>query len=150
MIQMSITVRPAAIEDADLIFSFVCALEEDHFHRDTFHQLYRGNIQNKDYCYRVAVDCTGKIIGYISCHSQVLLHHGGKACEVQEFFVDESYRNRGVGRQLMLAVEAYAWAEQARVFEVTVNLKRKRAVEFYLSSGFALTHIKLVKHPPVY
>ena len=145
---MSITIRPADIEDADQIYSFVCALEENTFDRTTFRKQYANHIRNADYRYLVATEMRGNIIGYISCHSQVLLHHGGKVYEIQEFFVDEHYRSLGVGKQLMQAIEEYAWSGDGKSFEVTVNLKRRRAVEFYLSTGFALTHIKLVKYPP--
>src|ERR1700694_5013883 len=102
---MSITVRPAEPADAMTIFQFICALEEAAFDYIVFERHYMANIRNENYIYLVAVNETNAVIGYISCHGQILLHHCGKVFEIQELFVAGAFRRMGVGQLLMQSLE---------------------------------------------
>ena len=70
-------VRPAKISDSKWIYSFVCDLEETLFEFSNFKDIYARNIANPENIYLVAQG-DGLISGYISCHGQSLLHHGGR------------------------------------------------------------------------
>ncbi|MBS1948703.1 MAG: GNAT family N-acetyltransferase [Bacteroidetes bacterium] len=145
-----ITIRPAKNHDARKIFNFLCELEEQLFDQQEFEINYRLCLADINNIYLVAAGTDNVAIGYISCHGQILLHHGGMVFEVQELFVEKPYRNKGVGRQLLKGLEGYLNKRAYKSLEVAVNKHRASARKFYISEGFEETHVKLVRapHPP--
>ena len=140
-----IQIRPAADEDEQTIFAFICDLEEITFDFELFRQYYRQNIAEKNNVYLVAIDSNGRIAGYLSCHGQLLLHHLGMVYEIQEMFVDPEFRGKGIGHQLMEALETHLRDRECRSLEVTTNAKRTLTQEFYTACGFQKTHVKFTK-----
>lgn len=142
---LTITVRPARNEDVATIFSFINTLEETDFDFLIFQEFYQQNISGKDNIYLVAVDANQQVVGYLSCHGQVLLHHLGKVFEIQEMFVDEQYRSRGIGALLIQSLTAILEQQDYKMLEVTTNIKRTATQEFYRRNGFQQTHLKFTK-----
>lgn len=140
----SVLTRRAVPEDVAIVFKFICALEEESFNFEVFAPLYERNINDPDNIYLVAVD-NELVVGYLSCHEQVLLHHVGKVFEIQELYVEKEYRGQGVGRLLIQSLEKIIGPENYKSLEVTSNAKRIRAHQFYEECGFARTHVKLTK-----
>ena len=96
-----ILIRKAILNDVEVIYKFICSLENTVFDFDLFVTLFNENLKNKRNLYFVAEDTNqSNIIGYISCHGQILLHHLGLVYEIQEMFVDETNRNQGIGKAL--------------------------------------------------
>jgi len=138
-------IRPAEIADAKNIFSFVCAMEQTKFDYEKFYLDYRSNILGNSNVYLVAADVTDNAIGYLSCHGQSLLHHGGMVYEIQELYVDEPWRKQGVGSTLLKALELRLAKRDYKSLEVTAKNKRKEAIELYKKYGFEKTHVKLTR-----
>ncbi len=139
------TIRPAEIVDAKKIFGFVCALEEKSFDYEKFYLDYRNNILANNNVYLVAADTENNAVGYISCHGQSLLHHGGMVYEIQELYVEEGWRKQGAGKTLLKALELQLAKRDYQSLEVTANDKRKEAIELYTKYGFQKTHVKLTR-----
>jgi PhnO protein len=140
---MSYQLREARAGDVLSVYHLICILEEVIFDYAVFEIIYCTNISNKDYYYLVAESDEGNITGFISCHTQNLLHHCGRVAEIQELFVDEKYRSVGIGRHLVSDLEMRLG--QCVSIEVTAQNKRKLAHNFYTVSGFEYTHKKFVK-----
>src|SRR4051812_16393111 len=100
---MNIRVRHAGANDVEEVYRFVCDLEETIFDPQAFHQYFLYNIEDPKNIYLVAVD-EEEVIGYLSCHGQLLLHHMNWVYEIQELFVDKPYRGNGVGKMLVRAI----------------------------------------------
>jgi PhnO protein len=143
----NIKVRSASAEDADRIFDFISWLEEAIFDKTDFKKIYLENISNENNIYLVAVDESEEAIGFISCHGQDLLHHGGMTFEIQELYVDRQYRERGVAHSLIKALFEELKTNECVSIEVAVNKERKLAHSFYSKLGFSSTHIKFTKSP---
>jgi PhnO protein len=139
------TVRPAKTEDAKKVFEFICALEETYYDYTVFENYYARNLSNKDNIYLVAVDETNNVIGYLSCHGQILLHHLSIVFEIQELFVEKEYRNHKVGQLLIETVEKKLKDNNYRFLEVTTNINRSDTHRFYKKCGFNKTHYKFTK-----
>jgi (aminoalkyl)phosphonate N-acetyltransferase len=139
------TIRPADIADAKKIFGFVCALEEKSFDYEKFYLDYRNNILANNNVYLVAADQENNAVGYISCHGQSLLHHGGMVYEIQELYVEEGWRKQGAGKTLLKALELQLAKRDYQSLEVTAKDKRKEAIELYRKYGFQETHVKLTR-----
>lgn len=138
------TTRPATLADVDTVYGFICALEETIINRAHFYAVYRLNLANPAVHYFVA-EQAGEVVGFISCHTQHLLHHGGKVGEIQELFVRPDLRGQGIGQQLLAEVTTLAVREGFVNLEVTTNQKRQDTIRFYERESFQLSHYKLVK-----
>ncbi|WP_018621700.1 GNAT family N-acetyltransferase [Spirosoma luteum] len=139
-----VLIRRATAADADFVYAFICALEDTTIDPGRFQAIYQLNINFPPVHYFVA-EQAGEVIGFISCHTQHLLHHGGKVGEIQEFFVRPDRRGKGIGRQLLAAVMALATEKKFVNLEVTTNQKRQDTIRFYERASFLLSHYKLVK-----
>ena len=140
-------IRKANNEDVHDIHRFVCELEDEQFNFELFQQLFLQNIITPNYHYLIAID-GDKAVGYISCHGQMLLHHLGLVYEIQEIFVDKEYRSKGVGKELLNALEETISEENYELLEVASNMRRKDAHRFYLANGFECTSYKFKKMKP--
>jgi PhnO protein len=140
----ALKIRAANWQDASNIYAFLCELEGEALNYTSFRAVFRHNLTNPSIHYMVA-ERDGDVVGFVSCHTQYLLHHCGKVGEIQECFVKPEYRNQKIGRQLMLAVEALAYQEGFINLEVTTNQKRQDTIRFYERESFNRTHLKLVK-----
>lgn len=142
---MNYKIVPADASDVINIFYFICKLEETKFNFTDFEGFYLANVRNENYIYLVARDETDNLIGYISCHGQILLHHCTKVFEIQELFVAEAYRKAGVGTLLIRTLQNELRLRGGKFLEVTANIKRTNTHEFYKKSGFIQTHIKFTQ-----
>lgn len=131
--------------DSNSIFQFICTLEETKLDYPVFRRYYSANLKNKDTIYLVAVNEVNEVIGYLSCHGQILLHHLSKVFEIQELFVKEEYRNMNIGLRLIEVLEEYLRKDGYRFLEVTTNVNRKATHRFYSKCGFEQTHLKFTK-----
>lgn len=140
----NIVIRRAGINDLKEIYGIICELENEQLDFIRFALIYNKNITNSEYAYLVA-SVDDKIIGFISYHTQNLLHHCGCVGEVQEFFIDSKYRNRGIGKMLMKEINRISSINEIVSIEVTSNKKRTDNVIIYERLGFNLTHNKFTK-----
>ncbi len=136
--------RSAAETDTRIVYQFICSLEEEILDFDIFNKIFILNILNNDYYYIVA-ESSDNVVGYISCHTQYLLHHCGKVAEIQELFVAEDHRGKGIGKLLVNSIEEKLREAGCVSFEVTANNKRNETHQFYISMGFGFSHKKFIK-----
>jgi len=134
-------IRPVKIKDVESIYSLICQLENGKLDIVAFKKIYKSNIKNKNNIYYLA-EIEGTIIGFISFHTQSLLHHCGLVGEIQEFYIEQNYRNKGIGKQLFAVVIKYANQQGLKSIEVTSNKNRIENIAVYENLGFKLTHNK--------
>ena len=132
---MDIHTRKAILSDADIVYSFVCDLENEVFDKSTFKALYEGNLAKPHHHYLLAI-IDDKPVGYISCHGQVLLHHCGLVYEIQEMYVLPECRSKGAGKVLLEALLSIIDKEDYKLLEVCSSFKRTDAHRFYEANGF--------------
>lgn len=134
-------IRKAEPKDLGSVYKFLCELENEELEYEVFKQIFTENLNNPNYVYSV-IEHEGTTAGFISFHTQNLLHHCGIVGEIQEFYIDYFYRNRGFGELLMDEVKKYAEINKLKSIEITSNNKRIENVKVYKSLGFDLTHNK--------
>ena len=135
-------IRNAKSDDLDTIFNFICELENEVFDFQIFKDIFEENLQNLNYVYYVA-ESDFQIVGFISFHTQKLLHHCGIVGEIQELYVVPNFRNQQIGRFLVNKVRDYAKTHKLKSIEVTSNKLRTENVYIYEHLGFKLSHNKL-------
>ena len=137
-------IRKATPADADMVYGFINALEEKKMSREGFDECYAYNLRSSHSHYLLA-EAEDRVIGFLSCHGQMLLHHAGWVYEIQELYIDHEWRSKGVGKQLLETIEAILADVEYDVLEVSSNASRIRAHSFYLQNGFEQTSLKFVK-----
>jgi len=127
--------------DLDFVYKAICELENQELDFQVFKEIFNENISNPKNLYLIAQNET-EGVGFISFHTQNLLHHCGLVGEIQEFFINENYRGKGIGRQLINRILQYADLNNLKSIEVTTNKRRVENVLIYENLGFGLTHNK--------
>ena len=135
------------VEENDMltVYEQICLLEDFKFNINNFQMIFNLNIIDNNILYYLAESEEGVALGFISCHIQHLLHHGGKVAEIQELFVRQENRAEGVGQALVKFVEQELIVLNCTSFEVTAQNKRLQTHDFYKKMGFDHTHLKYTK-----
>jgi len=93
-------------------------------------------IKLKDHDAFVAVaEERGELLGYVAGDAHETFYAGGKTAWVDEIFVAEGARRRGIGRALMAEFESWAAGGRCRL----VGLATRGAASFYEELGFETT-----------
>lgn len=120
-----VEIRKIQKQDLDFVYKAICELENEVLDFEIFEAIFNENISNTKNVYLIAEnEIEG--LGFISFHTQNLLHHCGLVGEIQEFFIHEKYRGQGVGRLLINEIKDFAEANNLKSIEVTTNKKMLR------------------------
>ncbi|WP_096187531.1 GNAT family N-acetyltransferase [Evansella halocellulosilytica] len=94
-------------------------------------------IANKSYHTFIA-DLDGKIVALAGLCTSIFYEHDGYYVRIVAFVVDENYRGKGIGKQLLQKVEE--WAKEQGAIAISLNTgtreERQGAHQFYMSMGF--------------
>jgi PhnO protein len=137
----NLQIRKIKTQDLDFIYKSICELENEVLDFKVFKEIFNENISNPNNFYLIAEN-EKESVGFISFHTQNLLHHCGLVGEIQEFFIHQNYRGQGIGRQLINEIMKYADENNLKSIEVTTNKKRVENVSIYENLGFNLSHNK--------
>lgn len=127
--------------DLDFVYKSICELENEILDFDVFERIFNENISNPRNVYLIAEN-ESEGLGFISFHTQNLLHHCGLVGEIQEFFIHQKHRGKGVGRLLINEIKNFAEQHNLKSIEVTTNKRRVENVAIYENLGFNLSHNK--------
>ena len=89
---------------------------------------------------------SGTVLGVASVHVLPLFHAPGSLGRLTALAVRRSAQRRGVGRALVAAAEAFAWAAGCKRMEVTSGDHRPAAHAFYKAVGYAEDERRFIKH----
>lgn len=138
---LNIKIRKIEKQDLDFVYKSICELENEILDFDVFERIFNENISNPRNVYLIAEN-ESEGLGFISFHTQNLLHHCGLVGEIQEFFIHQKHRGKGVGRLLINEIKNFAEQHNLKSIEVTTNKKRVENVAIYENLGFTLSHNK--------
>lgn len=139
--ELKIEIRKVENRDLDFVYKAICELENEELDFEVFATIFHENISNKNNLYLLAEN-ENEGLGFISFHTQNLLHHCGLVGEIQEFFIHQNHRGKGIGRQLINEIMQYADQNNLKSIEVTTNRRRVENVLIYENLGFKLSHNK--------
>lgn len=138
---LHINIRKVEKQDLDFVYKAICELENEVLDFEVFERIFNENISNPQNLYLIAKN-ESEGLGFISFHTQNLLHHCGLVGEIQEFFIHQKYRGKGVGRLLINEIKNFAEQHNLKSIEVTTNKRRVENVAIYENLGFNLSHNK--------
>jgi len=137
-------IRKAEFLDAEVIYRFICKLEGENPTREEFDETFSSNLKNQNYHYYLA-EKGMQTIAFIGMHIQNVLHHTSKIAEIIEMFVLPEYRGDGIGELLYWHTKDIAQESGCKFFEVSCNIVRERALNFFERMGFEKTHYKFTE-----
>jgi PhnO protein len=139
--QSSLQIKKVKTQDLDFVYKSICELENEEWGFEIFAAIFNENIANPNNLYLIAEN-ENEGVGFISFRTQNLLHHCGRVGEIQEFFINEKHRSKGIGRQLIEKILQYAEEHKLKSIEVTTSKRRVENVLIYENLGFTLSHNK--------
>jgi GNAT superfamily N-acetyltransferase len=125
--EMSISFRDATLDDADELFEIVKDFATSFSpERSAFETSLRHIVGDETAKLMVAL-FEGQIAGYCLGFDHYAFYANGRVSWVEEIAVQEDFRKKGIGRQLMKAFEKWSVSRESRL----VGLATRRASAFY-------------------
>ena len=137
-------IRKATTSDASAIQRLLVQLGYPDFSENDVMEKIKLYTQ-AGYCMLVA-ETERQVVGFISLHWFELVHWKGKLGRITSFCIDEKFRSKGVGQQLLQAGEKILFKEESVKIEVTSNARRTQAHSFYLKAGYVEDSRRFVKY----
>lgn len=136
--------RKAMLDDGKRVYQLICDMEKTELPYDPFIRIFRRQLEDPRY-YCLLMEKEGRVIGELNLRFEEQLHHCNRIAEILEFTVDEAWRNRGIGKEML--EEACRIAESAGCvqIEVACNQLRTDTHRFYLREGMHNFHYKFTK-----
>jgi N-acetylglutamate synthase-like GNAT family acetyltransferase len=104
------------------------------------------SVHTKPSYYLMVVEMEGAVIAFAALHWFEMLHRKGTLGRITAFCVDENFRSKGIGQQLLKVAEEHLRKQGCARLEVTSNVRRDRAHQFYLKSGYLEDSLRFVKN----
>jgi len=142
-LEKKVHIRAAELSDAELLYRFICDLEDEQLNWEGFYYALTTNLPHEGNIYLIA-EVDGMPVGMGSCHVQWLVHHAAPIAEVQELYVVPEYRSQGIGAHLLNALIEFARSKNALQVELSSQLRRVDAHRFYYRQNFINNHLKFV------
>jgi pimeloyl-ACP methyl ester carboxylesterase/ribosomal protein S18 acetylase RimI-like enzyme len=135
---MKTEIREAAENDIEPILDFMKSYYEfDHL--DYSREKLRATLQefiNSSSGSLFIIHSTGKPIGYFCLAFGYSLELHGKDCFLDEIFISQEYRQKGVGSQVMKFIEDYLKRKNFKSIHLIVFKRNIKAQQYYLRNGF--------------
>jgi len=135
-------IRTAAKEDLESVYKLIRQLTKHDFTPEQFKTCYLHNLKNN---HILVWEEDGNVCGCGVLTVHYSLHYSRKSAEIVNLIVDADYRNLGIGRKLLLALEQIAINNKCVGLEVGSGQQREAAHRFYYREGFGCSHYKFTK-----
>jgi GNAT superfamily N-acetyltransferase len=127
-----VSVRKIQLEDLDNVFKLTELFSTSFKIKRELFEVSFVNLINDSATHFILAEINNVIVGYCLCYNHYTLYANGKVAWVEEIFVLEEYRRKGIARRLMNEMEKWARSRDSKL----IALATRRAREFYLSIGY--------------
>ena len=158
----TITIRPAVVEDIDGIARVFLESAAHHTQLDAeryfvppvgailarYKEKWQRSVDVRGYATIFVAESGGEVVGFVDAHldrSPDPMHRELTYCTVAEIAVGSFYRNKGIGEQLLGAVEEWARRQGANFISVEHHVENTRAQQFYRRQGYHAAHLIAIK-----
>jgi GNAT superfamily N-acetyltransferase len=143
----SIQIRYATADDVEAVAGLASELAHSFtFSRARFYDSYGALLHADDACLLLAAD-GDDVLGYVLGFTHATFYANGPVACVEEIFVQDRVRRRGIGAAMMRAFELWAVGRGC----LLVALATRRAAPFYAALGYqeSASYLrKLLTAPP--
>lgn len=142
-VQTAPSVRLAELGDASDVAGLLSHLGYPCTRDEAFERII--TLQDDARHYLLLAEIDGHACGLIASHTRYSLTHGSDLTRITALVVAPSCHRQGIGRQLLREVERRARRDGVSRVEVTSNVSRLEAHEFYRRCGYSDGSLKFVK-----
>jgi GNAT superfamily N-acetyltransferase len=136
-------IREAHINDAPLL---VPLLEQLGYSGLTTDDVTQKILFYSEPGYKLLLGEDQTLMSFIALHFYPSFHSKGNVGRIVAFCVDEQYRAKGIGSEMLREAESFFRHHQCNRVEVTSNNRRKDAHAFYLKAAYIEDSKKFVKY----
>jgi ribosomal protein S18 acetylase RimI-like enzyme len=136
---MNTLIRPAILSDVPAILALMQEFYEgEHITYDPQHAEagLEALIRNGEYGLAYTVLAEGEAAGYCIVTFGFSLEFGGRFVLLDELYIREGCRGKGLGRRCLTLAEELCRSEGIGVLRLEVESANERAGEFYAKTGF--------------
>jgi len=141
-----VTVRPASLADAMEVANCLAELGYGTAVEVVTEKLIAVAASDAGAVFVATGAASERMLGVASVHLLPLFHAPGSLARLTALAVRRSAQRRGVGRALLAAAEAFAWAAGCKRMEVTSGDHRPAAHAFYRAVGYIEDERRFIKH----
>jgi N-acetylglutamate synthase-like GNAT family acetyltransferase len=136
-------IRQASTSDSQSILELLTQLGYNSLSTDDV--IRKINSYTQAYHQVLVMEIHEHVVGFISLHCYESFHSEGKIGRITAFCIHRDYHEKGYGKGLLKAAEKYFVDTGCTKAEVTSNMRRTQAHDFYLSQGYIENSRKFVK-----
>lgn len=137
---MDVALRPATRFETDLLVELMAAYyahEQRPFQASRAHAAMFRLLSDAQFGSVWLIHADGEPVGYIVLTYGYSLEYGGRYATVDEFFVYEAYRGRGIGTETLEIIEDYCRQTDFHALELESVRGDWKAKAFYERLGFS-------------
>ena len=124
------------------ILPLVQRLMENQFPDEVLQQRFEEMFTQNYECFGIYLD--EKLIGVFGMWFMTR-HYAGRSCEPDHIYIDEAYRNRGVGKKLFEFIYAYAKEKGCETSELNSYVHNFKSHKFYLNEDYVIKGYHFLK-----
>jgi len=136
--------RKGNLDDCKAIHSLICDMEKKELSYDRFYTIYQDQLRDCHY-YCLVCEQDSAVIGVLNLRFEAQLHHTEYIAEILEFAVADTYRNKGIGKEMFSQSCQIAKINGCSQIEVACNQLRENTHHFYMREGMNNFHFKFSK-----
>lgn len=136
--------RKSTLDDCKVVYSLICGMENKELPYGRFEEIYLEQVNDHHY-YALVCEEEGIVIGLLNMRFEKQLHHSEGIAEILEFAVASTYRNKGVGKDMLAQSCQIAKDNGCFQIEVACNQLRQDTHRFYMREGMHNFHFKFSK-----
>jgi len=129
-------------KDIKSVIPLVYKLSEGKVLIDTLEQRFNNMIKENYECAGVFDD--DKLIGVTGMWFSTR-HYAGKSMEVDHVFIEDEYRNQGLGKQFMDWITGYVQSKGVETIELNTYVQNNPSHKFYYNQGFNILGYHFLK-----
>ena len=136
--------RKGNLEDCKAVHSLICDMENKELPYERFYAIYQDQLSDCHY-YCLVCEQDSAVIGVLNLRFEAQLHHTEHIAEILEFAVADTYRNKGIGKEMFFKSCQIAKINGCSQIEVACNQLREYTHHFYMREGMNNFHFKFSK-----
>ncbi|WP_416444214.1 GNAT family N-acetyltransferase [Leeuwenhoekiella sp. A16] len=111
---------------------------EDEVLRERLHEMFKQNYE----CY--GIHWNDKLVGVFGLWFAIR-HYAGKTCEADHVYIDDNYRNKGIGKEVFAWIFEYAKSKGCETSELNSYVSNYPSHKFYMNQGYDILGYHFLK-----
>ncbi|WP_419174678.1 N-acetyltransferase family protein [Desulfosediminicola sp.] len=144
MTRSQATIRPAETRDVETMAALLAELfdVEEDFQGDAKRQLKGlGMLLESDQAIVLVAEVQGEVVGMCTGQTLISTAEGGPALLVEDVVIDQKFRQRGIGRQLLESIADKAGRHSISRLQLLADRNNSAALDFYRKTGWNSTDL---------